>query len=54
MNRARTAWKYRRFLWKYRKPLWILHKHQKAVLLGAGAAVGFFGAAVVNRTLARG
>lgn len=54
VNRVRTAWKYRRLLWKYRKPLWTLYKHQKAVLVGAGAAAGFLGAAVVNRTLARG
>jgi hypothetical protein len=54
MNRIRTAWKFRRVLWKYRKPLWMLYKHQRAVLVGTGAAVGFLGARMVNRALARG
>ncbi|HWQ55350.1 MAG TPA: hypothetical protein VN442_16810 [Bryobacteraceae bacterium] len=54
MNRAKIAWKYRRALWKYRKPLWTAYKYQRALLVGAGAAVGFVGAAMVNRTLARG
>lgn len=41
-------------LWKYRRPLWSLYRHQRSVLLAAGAAAGFFGAAMVNRAMGRG
>ncbi len=54
LSRIGTAWKYRRTLWKYRKPLWSLYRHQRSLLLAAGAAAGFFGAAMMNRALGRG